>query len=92
MTRGVIQAERFSALMDASISRAITNTTTRAGYGEETQTAENDALLHKIVYDYDQQGKQIGYSIFDGSGKLIGHAGTLSANSSPKPREKSGPR
>jgi len=59
---------------------------------EETQAAENDALLHKIVYSYDQAGKPIGYSIFDASGKLIGRTGAQSANSSPKPREKSGPR
>jgi hypothetical protein len=59
---------------------------------EETQAAANDALLHKIVYDYDQQGKPIGYSIFDASGKLIGRTGAPPANSSPKPREKSGQR
>jgi len=59
---------------------------------EESQTAANDALLHKIVYDYDQQGKPTGYSIFDASGKLIGRMGAPPANSSPKPREKSGRR
>ena len=59
---------------------------------EETQAAENDALLHKIVYSYDQEGKQIGYSIFDASGKLIGRTSAPSANSCPKPREKSGQR
>ena len=59
---------------------------------EETQAAENDALLHKIVYSYDQEGKQIGYSIFDASGKLIGRTSGPSANSSSKPREKSGQR
>jgi len=58
----------------------------------ETQAAENDALLHKIVYSYDQEGKQIGYSIFDASGKLIGRTSAPSANSSSKPREKSGQR
>jgi len=59
---------------------------------EETQAAENDALLYKIVYSYDQEGKQIGYSIFDASGKLIGRTSAPSANSSSKPREKSGQR
>jgi len=59
---------------------------------EETQAAENDALLHKIVYNYDQEGKPIGYSVFDASGKLIGRTGAPSANSSPKPRAKSGQR
>jgi YD repeat-containing protein len=59
---------------------------------EETQSAENDVLLHKIVYDYNQQGKPIGYSIFDASGKLIGRTSALSANPTAKAREKSGQR
>ena len=37
---------------------------------EETQMNEKDAVLHKIVYSYDQNGKQTGYSIFDAKGKL----------------------
>jgi len=60
---------------------------------EETQAAENDVLLHKIVYSYNQEGKPIGYSIFDASGKLIGRTSSSPANpSSSKPREKSGQR
>jgi hypothetical protein len=39
---------------------------------EETQSAEDGTLLHKIVYSYDAQGKQTGYSVFDASGKLVG--------------------
>jgi len=59
---------------------------------EETQAAENDSLLHKIVYSYNQQGKPVGYSVFDASGKLIGRTGPPAPSSSPKPREKSGQR
>jgi hypothetical protein len=43
---------------------------------EETQSAENDTVLHKIVYSYEQNGKQNGYSIFDASGKLLGPQGS----------------
>ena len=57
---------------------------------EETQTAQDGALLHKIVYSYDSSGKQIGYSVFDASGKLVGgkSAAKIRPSSSPKPREK----
>ncbi len=49
---------------------------------EETQSAENGTLLHKIVYSYDPAGKQIGYSIFDANGKLVGR--TIAASPTPK--------
>ncbi|HEY2569008.1 MAG TPA: hypothetical protein VGI25_06790 [Candidatus Udaeobacter sp.] len=57
---------------------------------EEAQTTEDGALLHKIVYSYDASGKQIGYSVFDASGKLVGgkSAGKVHPSSSPKPRAK----
>src|SRR5947207_4048158 len=57
---------------------------------EEAQSAQDGTLLHKIVYSYDSSGKQTGYSIFDASGKLVGHTGAASIRSSPspKPREK----
>src|SRR6266581_3941666 len=57
---------------------------------EETQSAEDSTLLHKIVYSYDQNGKRTGYSIFDGTGKLLGRTSPLitSPSSSPKSREK----
>jgi YD repeat-containing protein len=58
---------------------------------EETQSAENDTVLHKIVYSYNQNGKQTGYSIFDASGKLLGRTNPLvsAPSPSPKSREKS---
>ena len=57
---------------------------------EEAQTTEDGTLLHKIVYSYDASGKQIGYSVFDASGKLVGgkSATKVRPSSSPKPREK----
>jgi hypothetical protein len=48
---------------------------------EETHVGKDDAVLSKIVYSYDQAGKQTGYAIFDGSGKLIGK--TSAATPSP---------
>jgi hypothetical protein len=54
---------------------------------EETQMNEKDAILHRIVYNYDQAGKRTGYSIFDGSGKLLGQTSPLVAPPSAKPRK-----
>jgi hypothetical protein len=39
---------------------------------EETQLGKDDAVENKIVYSYDANGRQIGYSVFDSSGKLLG--------------------
>jgi hypothetical protein len=51
---------------------------------EETHLGKDDAVLSKIVYSYNQAGKQTGYSIFDASGKLIGKT---SATSPSPPRK-----
>jgi hypothetical protein len=37
---------------------------------QETHLAKDDSLINKIVYQYDPKGKQIGYSVFDASGKF----------------------
>jgi hypothetical protein len=57
---------------------------------EETQSAADGTLQHKIAYSYDPSGKQIGYSVFDASGKLMTQTGGAAARPlpSPKPREK----
>ena len=39
---------------------------------EETQLTAEGAVRHKIVYAYDAAGKPAGYSVFDGSGRLLG--------------------
>ena len=57
---------------------------------EEVQMNEKDVVLHKIVYNYGANGKQTGYSILDGSGKLIGRttAAIAAPAESSKPRKK----
>lgn len=55
---------------------------------EETQSAKDGPLLHRIVYSYDAAGKQIGYSVFDASGKLIGGKSAARAKASPTPKSK----
>ena len=39
---------------------------------EETQLTKDGAVRHKIVYAFDAAGKPAGYSVYDGSGKLLG--------------------
>ena len=48
---------------------------------QETRLAKDDSILAKIVYEYSAAGKQTGYSIYDGSGKLI--SGSTSPGSAP---------
>src|SRR5262249_61812918 len=57
---------------------------------EETQNAADGALLHKIVYSYDAAGKQNGYFVFVGAGKLVSgkSAAKSRPTSFPKPRKK----
>lgn len=38
---------------------------------QETQLGADDAVRSKIVYAYDKIGKQIGYTVYDASGKVI---------------------
>jgi hypothetical protein len=38
---------------------------------QETHLGKDDAVIGKLVYKYNSAGKQLGYSVFDASGKLI---------------------
>lgn len=54
---------------------------------EETKTSKEGAVISKIVYAYDAVGKQTGYAIYDGAGKLIGRT-----SSGPTPAPSAKPR
>ena len=53
---------------------------------EETHLGKDDAVINKIVYKYDSKGRQIGYSVFDPSGKLIAGAASPTPTAPSKPR------
>jgi YD repeat-containing protein len=57
---------------------------------EETQRGNDDKFIARIVYHYDPAGKQTGYSIFDGSGKLINRVGAPASSPSPSPSASKG--
>lgn len=56
---------------------------------QEVQSNKSGAVLHKIVYAYDSLGKQIGYSVYDGSGKLVSQATAAPVASPSQPKKKS---
>ena len=49
---------------------------------EETHFAKDQSEIGKIVFRYDAAGHQIGYSTYDGNGKLLGQ--TVAPSASPK--------
>ncbi len=49
---------------------------------EETHLAKDQSVMGKIVFRYDAAGHQIGYSAYDGNGKLLGQ--TVAPSASPK--------
>ena len=55
---------------------------------QELQRDKNEAVLHKIVYAYDSLGKQTGYSIYDGSAKLVGQTAAPSISPTPAKKKK----
>jgi hypothetical protein len=55
---------------------------------EEVQMTDKDAVLSRIVYSYDQSGRQTGYAIYDGNGKLLGRTTDPGSKAPPKSREK----
>jgi len=54
---------------------------------QETRLAKDDSVINKIVYKYDAAGKQIAYSMFDATGKLVAGSGSPTPSASPKPRK-----
>ncbi len=54
---------------------------------QELQSDKSGVLLHKILYSYDSLGKQIGYSIYDGAGKVVGQTTAPSVTASPEKKK-----
>jgi len=52
---------------------------------EETHFAKDHSVIGKIVFRYDAAGHQIGYSTYDGAGKLLGQ--TVAPTASPAKRK-----
>jgi hypothetical protein len=52
---------------------------------EETHFAKNETVLGRLVFRYDANGHQIGYSAYDGAGKLLGQT-SAAATASPSKR------
>jgi hypothetical protein len=52
---------------------------------EETHFAKDQSVIGKIVFRYDAAGHQIGYSTYDGAGKLLGQ--TIAPTASPAKRK-----
>ncbi len=52
---------------------------------EETHFANDQSVIGKIVFRYDAAGHQIGYSTYDGAGKLLGQ--TIAPKASPAKRK-----
>ena len=48
---------------------------------EETHFAKDQSVIGRIVFRYDAAGHQIGYSAYDGNGKLLGQTVAPSASS-----------
>ena len=55
---------------------------------QETQLTKDDAVQNKIVYSYDSAGKQTGYAVYDGSGRLLGQTTPLSPKAVPAKKGK----
>jgi hypothetical protein len=52
---------------------------------EETHFAKDQSVIGKIVFRYDAAGHQIGYSTYDGAGKLLGQS--VAPTASPAKRK-----
>jgi len=52
---------------------------------EEAHLAKDQSVIGKIVFRYDAAGHQIGYSTYDGAGKLLGQ--TVAPSPSPTKRK-----
>ena len=54
---------------------------------EETHLDKDDSVVNRTVYKYDPTGKQVGFSVFDATGKLIsGKAVATPSATASKPK------
>jgi hypothetical protein len=54
---------------------------------QELQCDKTGVVLHKIIYAYDSLGKQTGYSIYDGAGRLVGQTTAPSVSATPSKKK-----
>jgi YD repeat-containing protein len=60
---------------------------------EQTQLGKDESILNKIAYSYDRQtGKQAGYSVFDGNGKLVNKTAENVSRPAPAPKPSASPK
>jgi YD repeat-containing protein len=52
---------------------------------EETHLARDNTVIGKLVYQYDAAGRQVGYSAYDGTGKLLGQTSLPAVSASKHP-------
>lgn len=55
---------------------------------QEIRLNKADAVINKLVYGYDANGRPTGYTIYDASGNVIGR--TTPVQQTPAPKEKKG--
>ena len=53
---------------------------------EETQLTREGSVIHRLVYDYGPDGRQTGYSVYDGAANLLGQ--TKPVSSPPEKKRK----
>ena len=58
---------------------------------QELHLNREDAVVNKLVYSYDGNGRQTGYTVYDGSGNILGQTSPVQgakASPTPKPKKK----
>jgi len=55
---------------------------------QETQLGADESVRNKIVYAYDKVGKQIGYTVYDGTGKFLRQTPGVTTRPTASPKKK----
>ena len=81
MTRALATGEVYGADEPFRFRTSISTTPRQAHRGNSDR--EGRSVRNKIVYVYDKEGKQTGYSVYDAAGKLIRRTPGLSPSATP---------
>jgi YD repeat-containing protein len=52
---------------------------------EETHFAKDETVIGRLAFQYDAAGRQVGYSAYDGAGKLLGQTSVPAVSASKRP-------
>src|SRR4051812_18460988 len=73
---------------DKFLYKSVLKYTADGRLDQESHLDKDNALVNRLVYSYDPNGRQTGYVVYDGSGNVIGRTTPMQSKAAATPKPK----